>query len=116
MLLPSDRAWLHERINLRFKMMLEEGLVDELHDLLQQWPLTTDNPALRCVGYRQAFDYLQGEYDEVMLCEKGMAATRQLAKRQLTWLRNWSGGYQFSAENPENIADIMAIMKQILDN
>lgn len=116
MLLPTDRAWLHERINMRFKMMLDEGLVNELSNILHHWPLTRDNPALRCVGYRQVFDYLQGEYDEAMLCEKGMAATRQLAKRQLTWLRNWPGGYQFSAENPENIGGIMAIMKQILDN
>ena len=116
MLLPNDRAWLHDRINLRFDDMLKEGLIDEMNDLLQQWPGIIESPALRCVGYRQVFDYLQGHGDKTTLCMKGQAATRQLAKRQLTWLRNWSGGYRFSAENSENITDVMAIMQQILDN
>ena len=116
MLLPTDRAWLHERINLRFDEMLKDGLIEELEALLQQWPAIVESPALRCVGYRQVFEYLQGHENKAALCMKGQAATRQLAKRQLTWLRNWSGGYRFSAENSENIDDIMAIMNQILDN
>ena len=111
LLLPAERAWLHERINLRFKAMLQEGLIEEVEYLLQQWPLTKNHPALRCVGYRQVFDYLQGDYDKATLCDKGMAATRQLAKRQLTWLRNWPGGHPFVAENTTTSADVFSLFQ-----
>ncbi len=109
MLLPADRAWLHARIERRFEHMLKAGLIDEVKDLLQRWELTSDHPALRCVGYRQVYDYLQGEADYDTLRAKGEAATRQLAKRQLTWLRHWRDGDPFEAENP----DITKILKLI---
>lgn len=109
MLLPTDRAWLHARINQRFGQMLEAGLIDEVVALLQQWNLKPDHPALRCVGYRQVFEYLQGDFDMDTLRAKGEAATRQLAKRQLTWLRHWPNGSCFEAEKP----DIMALLKHI---
>lgn len=87
-LLPSDRAQLHARITTRFKAMLEQGLVDELRTLREKYPLHPDLPSMRCVGYRQAWQYLEGEIGEAQLLETGIAATRQLAKRQLTWLRS----------------------------
>ncbi|MDP3705674.1 MAG: tRNA (adenosine(37)-N6)-dimethylallyltransferase MiaA [Legionellaceae bacterium] len=113
---PNDRAWLHERIALRFQSMLIEGLLDEVEQVIQKWALTDDCPAMRCVGYRQAHDYLQGAYDYNTLMDKGIAATRQLAKRQLTWLRHWPNGYHFIAENPTNLKEMMELIQQMLDN
>ena len=86
-LMNEDRAWLHERITARFEAMLEAGLVEELRDLRSKHTLTPDMPAMRCVGYRQAWRYLEGEIGKAELSATGAAATRQLAKRQLTWLR-----------------------------
>jgi tRNA dimethylallyltransferase len=88
-LLPSDRAVLHERIAQRFDAMLEAGLVDEVTALRKKYHLQAGLPSMRCVGYRQVWDYLEGHYGRTELREKGIAATRQLAKRQLTWLRSW---------------------------
>lgn len=87
-LLPSERAVLHRRIAERFDAMLHDGLLDELTRLRQDYPeLRADLPSMRCVGYRQAWQYQQGDYDYATLRDKGIAATRQLAKRQMTWLR-----------------------------
>ncbi|KAF0811273.1 tRNA dimethylallyltransferase [Andreprevotia sp. IGB-42] len=86
-LVPSDRAVLHERIALRFDTMLQHGLLDEVAGLRQQYTLSLDLPSMRCVGYRQAWEYQDGLIDAAGLRDKGIAATRQLAKRQLTWLR-----------------------------
>ena len=87
-LIPSDRSALHQRIAARFKQMLKDGLVDELHGLRKKYTLHPDMPSMRCVGYRQAWQYIEGEIAEPQLLETGIAATRQLAKRQLTWLRS----------------------------
>ena len=84
---PSDRGELHRRIALRFDQMLAEGLVEEVRALMSRPDLHADLPALRSVGYRQARQHLCGERDAGELREAGIAATRQLAKRQLTWLR-----------------------------
>jgi tRNA dimethylallyltransferase len=86
-LVPSDRSDLHHRIALRFDAMLAAGLVDELRALRQRYALDPDMPSMRCVGYRQAWQFLDGVYDRAGLRERGIAATRQLAKRQYTWLR-----------------------------
>jgi len=88
-LIPSDRAVLHQRIAARFDAMLADGLIDEVQSLRQSYALTANLPAMRAVGYRQAWAYLDGEIDLGELREQGIAATRQLAKRQLTWLRSW---------------------------
>jgi tRNA dimethylallyltransferase len=88
-LIPSDRAVLHQRIAARFDAMLAGGLLDEVNSLRQTYALNPELPAMRAVGYRQAWAYLDGEIDLNGLRERGMAATRQLAKRQLTWLRSW---------------------------
>ena len=87
-LIPGDRALLHERIAQRFEIMLELGLIGEVRKLRQQYALDPAMPSMRCVGYRQAWQYLDGEFGLAALREKGVAATRQLAKRQLTWLRS----------------------------
>jgi tRNA dimethylallyltransferase len=87
-LIPSDRAVLHQRIATRFQQMLKDGLLDELRSLREKYPLHRDMTSMRCVGYRQAWEFLEGEITEAELLEKGIAATRQLAKRQLTWLRS----------------------------
>jgi len=88
-LIPSERAVLHQRIAARFDAMLAEGLLDEVNSLRQTFALNSDLPAMRAVGYRQAWTYLDGGMDIHGLREQGIAATRQLAKRQLTWLRSW---------------------------
>jgi tRNA dimethylallyltransferase len=87
-LLPADRAELHQRIAARFDAMLRTGLVEELRALRQRHELTAALPSMRAVGYRQAWRYLEGEIGGKDLRETGIAATRQLAKRQLTWLRS----------------------------
>ncbi len=86
-LVPSDREVLHMRIAQRFDAMLEAGLVKELRKLREEYGLEPGMPSMRCVGYRQAWDHLEGRLDAAALREQGIAATRQLAKRQLTWLR-----------------------------
>ena len=86
-LLPGDRLALHQRIASRFDAMLQAGLVHELADLRKKFTLDRNLPSMRCVGYRQAWAFLEGEINRDQLREQGIAATRQLAKRQLTWLR-----------------------------
>jgi tRNA dimethylallyltransferase len=86
-LVPSDRNVLHERIERRFDDMLAAGLVREVQKLREEYALDPEMPSMRCVGYRQAWQHLEGEIDLAELRAQGVAATRQLAKRQLTWLR-----------------------------
>jgi tRNA dimethylallyltransferase len=86
---PSERAVLHERIRQRFERMLELGLIEEVLSLRERFELNASLPSMRAVGYRQVWQYLEGQFDLAALREKGTAATRQLAKRQLTWLRSW---------------------------
>ena len=87
-LVPTDRAELHRRIAARFDAMLETGLVEELKSLKKKFQLGVELPSMRCVGYRQAWQFLERKSTERELRETGIAATRQLAKRQLTWLRS----------------------------
>lgn len=85
---PTDRADLHERIAQRFHLMLEQGLVEEVERLYLRGDLSPQLPSIRCVGYRQVWQYLEGELSYAQMSEKGIIATRQLAKRQFTWLRS----------------------------
>jgi tRNA dimethylallyltransferase len=87
-LIPGERGVLHQRIADRFELMLETGLINEVRELRERYKLNPGLPSMRCVGYRQVWQYLDGEYGLDMLREKAVAATRQLAKRQLTWLRS----------------------------
>jgi tRNA dimethylallyltransferase len=90
-LVPSDRGALHRRIEERFDAMLKVGLVEELSALRERYALRPGLPSMRCVGYRQAWQFLEGEIDRGELRNRGIFATRQLAKRQLTWLRGTRG-------------------------
>lgn len=115
-LFPENRAWLHQRIAQRFDHMLHEGLIEEVRRLQEKWNVHKELPAMRCVGYRQVLEYLQGSCDYAAMRDKGIAATRQLAKRQLTWLRHWEGGVRFDPENKTFNEEIIAKTKEILDN
>jgi len=86
-LVPGDRGELHARIAARFEEMLELGLINEVRGLREDYVLKPDLPSMRCVGYRQVWQYLDGGYTLAGLRDKAVSATRQLAKRQLTWLR-----------------------------
>ncbi|NMT65455.1 tRNA (adenosine(37)-N6)-dimethylallyltransferase MiaA [Marinobacter orientalis] len=96
---PADRQVLHERINRRFRAMLAAGFLDEVRALMARGDLHPGLPSMRCVGYRQVWAHLAGEYDYNTMVDKGTAATRQLAKRQLTWLRKWSGLHWLDSED-----------------
>jgi tRNA dimethylallyltransferase len=85
---PLDRAWLHQRIALRFEQMLAAGFIDEVQALRARGDLHPDLPSMRCVGYRQAWEGLDGGWSKAEIMERGIFATRQLAKRQITWLRS----------------------------
>ncbi len=115
-LIPGDRAVLHQRIAARFDAMLAEGLLDEVRRLRIRYPLTPALPSMRAVGYRQTWAHLDGEIDATTLREQGIAATRQLAKRQLTWLRSWPDAVRLdslaenlSAEVEDRVRDFLAI-------
>lgn len=101
-----DRAILHQTIARRFQQMLDQGLIDEVAHLKKRADLHPKLAALRCVGYRQVWAFLNGEYDEQTMIAKSCAATRQLAKRQLTWLRNQSGQIWLDATYKHNAAII----------
>ena len=87
-LLPSDRKWLHARIEARFDQMLADGFLDEVRSLMMRPDYDPDSPAMRAVGYRQAIDFIEGRTDMAAFHLAGVAATRQLAKRQMTWMRS----------------------------
>ena len=92
---PAHRQLLHERIALRFQLMLEQGLVAEVERLRQRSDLHVGLPSIRSVGYRQVWDYLDGNLSAQQMQERGVIATRQLAKRQFTWLRGWQHDLQW---------------------
>ena len=105
-LAPQERAILHERIALRFEQMLQQGFVDEVRHLRENPALNLDLPSMRCVGYRQVWQYLDGEFDYETMKDKGIAATRQLAKRQLTWMRSEKNLVLFDSEAPDLLAKV----------
>ena len=110
---PTDRSWLHGRIAERFDAMLAGGFIDEVKALRARGDLDADLPALRCVGYRQAWQALDGEFPMTELRERGIAATRQLAKRQMTWLRSMPKRRIVAAEAPDAIAQAVDLLREI---
>lgn len=108
-LIPDDRAVLHQRIEKRFDQMLAEGFVEEVQQLYKRDNLHAELPSMRSVGYRQAWRYLEGQYDEREMRERAIIATRQFAKRQLTWLRSETNLSTYSAEKH----DIHEVHQQI---
>ncbi|MFZ9035979.1 MAG: tRNA (adenosine(37)-N6)-dimethylallyltransferase MiaA [Francisellaceae bacterium] len=103
-LMPSDRLNLHRRIERRFKLMLNSGFLDEVKRLMAMPQMHKELPSMRSVGYRQAWQYLEGDGDYDLFFNKAVAATRQLAKRQLTWIRNWPFAIERVSvdENPDS--------------
>lgn len=110
---PSDRSVLHARIAARFDAMLAapHGLIEEVKALRARGDLHLGLPSMRCVGYRQAWEYLDGAYDLATLREKGIAATRQLAKRQLTWLRSMPDRHVIDCLGPDPVGDVLAAVQ-----
>jgi tRNA dimethylallyltransferase len=109
---PRQRQTLHDKIAERFKLMLAQGLIDEVEALRQRGDLDESMPSIRCVGYRQVWSYLQGEYDFADTQEKGIAATRQLAKRQLTWLRKEQPDLRLFSEDGDLLAQVLNYCRQ----
>ncbi len=111
---PDDRAVLHERIERRFGQMLTAGFIDEVAALRERGDLSRDLPSMRAVGYRQVWDYLEGYYDRETLYARGVAATRQFAKRQLTWLRRERGLRRFEATDPAVLRQLREALGAVL--
>lgn len=112
---PEDRSLLHTRIQHRWDAILEQGFLQEVSNLLEQHCLLPHSPAMRCVGYRQAVAYLQKEYSYPVFCEKALAATRQLAKRQLTWLRHWPESHVVACDSLESTSTVKAIIEAAME-
>jgi tRNA dimethylallyltransferase len=104
---PTDRAWLHQRIAQRFDQMLAQGFLDEVKQLKARGDLHPDLPSMRCVGYRQAWQGLDEGWREADIRERGIFATRQLAKRQITWLRSMPGRQVVAADAPQALAQTL---------
>lgn len=111
-LLPAERSVLHQRIARRFEMMLQEGLIDEVATLKQRNDLHGDLPAMKSVGYRQVWEYLEGRYDDDTLVERGIIATRQLAKRQITWLRRWPSLHWIDTLQSNALDKVLKIVRE----
>lgn len=103
-LMPSIRANLHARIAQRFQIMLDAGFIDEVKKLYDRGDLSPELPSIRSVGYRQVWEYLSGNCDENTMRESAIAATRQLAKRQMTWLRSWPECHLIDSESHDVLA------------
>ncbi len=110
-LAPSDRGVLHERIARRFDAMLEAGFLDEVAGLRARGDLHLALPSMKSVGYRQAWEHLDGEYDREALRQRGIVATRQLAKRQLTWMRSWEGLEWVDTLGPDPLAAVLKLVR-----
>jgi tRNA dimethylallyltransferase len=112
---PSDRARLHLNLEKRFDEMLSSGLIEEVEVLRKNTALHADLPAIRSVGYRQVWEYLDGQIDREQMRYKALAATRQLGKRQLTWLRAIAGRNTFDPFNPDQLKAALDYCKQNLN-
>lgn len=107
---PPDRKILHQRIEQRFDSMLAQGFETEVIALRQRGDLHLDLPSMRCVGYRQMWQYLDGELSAAEMRERGIIATRQLAKRQITWLRSWTGLHWLDPLAADVLGQLVAIL------
>jgi len=112
---PQDRSWLHERIAQRFDAMLAQGLVEEVRDLRARGDLHPDLPSMRCVGYRQVWEMLDGHSSAAQMRDKGIFATRQLAKRQLTWLRSMRERHMIACDHQDALAHAMACARTLIE-
>ena len=116
-LVPSQRSVLHERIADRFAAMLQQGLIAEVEQLQRMYPeLNIALPSMRCVGYRQTLQYLAGEFDQAELLNRGVYATRQLAKRQLTWLRGMDDTLNIDCLGPDMPAHVLQHIQRFIQS
>jgi len=109
---PNNRADLHEKIAIRFDAMLDSGFLDEVRSLYNRGDLDASMPAIRAVGYRQAWSYLNGEYDQATFRDKAIIATRQLAKRQFTWLRQQTDATWLETGDKAVLAQALALFDE----
>ena len=108
---PAEKSVLHERIEKRFDLMLTAGFEQEVKDLFERGDLHLDLPSMRCVGYRQMWEYIEGKLDYEEMRFRGVVATRQLAKRQMTWLRGWKQNITWlESANPDNFEKVKSIL------
>ena len=110
---PKERSELHARIELRFTQMITQGFEQEVISLKERADLHSDLPAIRCVGYRQMWQYLLGDFDHDEMVFRGVCATRQLAKRQLTWLRSWQNLHWLPMEDKNNLKVILSAVSKL---
>jgi tRNA dimethylallyltransferase len=110
---PADRAWLHQRIAQRFDQMMAQGFLDEVKRLKARGDLNPDLPSMRCVGYRQAWEGLDAGWPEAEIRERGIFATRQLAKRQITWLRSMPGRLVVAADAPDALTQVLQKVNEL---
>lgn len=115
-LIPTDRLALHTRIAQRFMQMLTLGLIHEVGNLYERGDLSRELPSIRSVGYAQVWDYLEGKLSYDAMQEQAIAATRQLAKRQLTWLRRWPEAITFETLTDENFDKVFQLIERITHN
>jgi len=111
---PQDRAWLHARIAQRFDLMLAQGLVDEVKTLRTRGDLHPDLPSMRCVGYRQVWEALDGTSPLNELRDKGIFATRQLAKRQITWLRSMAQRQAVACDQGDALEQVLQAVRRLV--
>ena len=107
---PRSRQALHRRIDARFRRMLEAGLIDEVKELKDRGDLDLTMPSMRCVGYRQVWEFLDGGLTRSELADRGSAATRQLAKRQLTWLRKWHDAHDLDMSSSNLYQNVLKLI------
>lgn len=113
---PGDRDILYQRINQRFDEMLAEGFIDEVRGLYGRPDLSLDLPSMRAVGYRQVWEYLAGDVTYESMVERGKAATRQLAKRQWTWMRSWEGLRWLQGDPQKNLQGWVRVIREALNS
>jgi len=109
-----ERSWLHTRIEQRFDQMLEQGLVAEVQALRARGDLHADLPSMRCVGYRQVWEALEQSTPLDVMRDKGIAATRQLAKRQITWLRSMPHRHVVAADADDALIQVLGLAETLV--
>lgn len=109
---PKQRSTLHARIEFRYQQMIEQGFEQEVTKLRARGDLHDNLPSIRCVGYRQMWQYLNGEFDHKEMVFRGICATRQLAKRQLTWLRSWQNLHWLTTDDKKNLAQVLSLVSK----
>ena len=110
---PADRSVLHDRIAIRFEQMIDQGFEQEVAKLMARGDLHQDLPSIRCVGYRQMWQYLQNEISHEEMVFRGICATRQLAKRQLTWLRSWQNIQHLNMTDENNLQQVLTAISNL---